>query len=330
VARQSAIKRLFGHRWQRWLDRRLPATRTMVLGHRSIFIVPTRIGLLYLALVVLLLVTAINYQNSLIYGMTFWLFSIGLSAMYLTFRNLKGLSISSREAINGHVGQVFDIPLRLAAMPRREHLSLWLQYPDNPGQQLSIHRGESDTCPLSYRCHQRGYLSPGRLLLESRFPLGLFRAWSWIKLDFSTLVYPYPEKSPFVFRSGDGDGELLGATLEVRGEQDFRGLRQYQPGDSMRQIAWKQLARGKGLMTKDFDSDEGASCWLDWANASGDLEPRLSQLCGWVLEAHQLGWQYGLRLPTQELAPAHSEVHLGACLKMLALFRLDEATGTRR
>ncbi|MDP2548709.1 DUF58 domain-containing protein [Oceanobacter sp. 4_MG-2023] len=318
------VDRLFGDRWQRWLNRRLPATRSLVLSHRAIFIVPTRIGLLYLALVALLLVTAINYQNSLIYGMAFWLFSVGLSAMLLTFRNLTGLTVSSQEAIHGYAGQVFDLPLRLVAAPRREHLNLWLQYPDNPGQRVSIERGSAESVRLSYRCYQRGYLSPGRVLLESRFPLGLFRAWSWIKLDFSTLVYPQPQPSPFVFRSGEGAGELLGATLEVRGEQDFRGLRQYQPGDSMRQIAWKQLARGKGLVTKDFDSDEGASCWLDWANTSGDLESRLSQLCGWVLEAHQLGWQYGVRLPGQESAPEHSDAHLGACLKMLTLYQLDQ------
>ncbi|WP_221794813.1 DUF58 domain-containing protein [Oceanobacter mangrovi] len=307
-------------RGQRWLDKRIPGTRRQQLGHRSIFILPTRAGLLFAVMLLIMLVTAINYQSSLIYGLTFWLFSIGLSAMYLTFRNLKGLILISREAPDGYAGQVFEIPLQLQAGNKREHLGLWLGYPDNPPRPLHVQRGQFETLQLSYRSQRRGKLQPGRLLLESRFPLGLFRAWSWIRLDFHTLVYPKPIHDSLRLAGGSDGGELIGATRQTSGDQDFRGLRQYQPGDSMRQIAWKQLARGKGLVTKDFDSDDGASCWLDWANISGDAETRLSILCGAVLDVHQKGWEYGLRLPGVEIKPTHSEAHMKACLTALAVW----------
>ena len=96
-----------------------------------------------------------------------------------------------------------------------------------------------------------------------------------------------------------------------------------------KQIAWKQLARGKGLVTKEFDSDEGAMCWLDWEMlAPANLESRISRLTGWVLQAHQNGWKYGLRLPGSEIKPDNSEVHRDYCLQQLAVYGLaaDERT----
>ena len=51
----------------RWLARRIPAGKEVTLDQRRIFIFPTRAGVLYVLLVVLLLLTAINYQNNGVY-----------------------------------------------------------------------------------------------------------------------------------------------------------------------------------------------------------------------------------------------------------------------
>lgn len=67
-------------RWQKWLDRRIPEAKEVILNQRSIFIIPSRVGWLFLLLLILLLITAMNYQNGLIYGLTFWLFSVAISA----------------------------------------------------------------------------------------------------------------------------------------------------------------------------------------------------------------------------------------------------------
>ena len=320
VFRQRFQRRLNG-----WLDRRIPLSRSVELGHRSIFIVPTSTGLVFGVLLLLLLVTAINYQNSLIYGVCFWLFSMAMGGMYFTFRNLKGLTLSAREAVPCFVGEAVDIPVRLDSGPRRSHFALWMAYPndedENPAKVVSVTSETEIEVTLAYRTHARGRLRPGRLKLETRFPLGLYRAWSYVDLEVGSLVYPAPEWTPYVFSTGkESDGELEGATLDATGDQDFRGLRPYQPGDSMKQIAWKQMARGKGLVSKDFDSDQGASCWLDWNNLAGDTEQRLQRMCGWILQAHEEGLMYGVRMPGLEAAPEHNEVHLRRCLQHLALF----------
>src|SRR6185436_15284749 len=48
---------------------------------------------------------------------------------------------------------------------------------------------------LAVPATRRGWLPLGRVLLETRFPLGLFRAWSYVEPDARGLVYPQPERS---------------------------------------------------------------------------------------------------------------------------------------
>jgi uncharacterized protein (DUF58 family) len=320
----TAWKAFFQKRWKRWLDQRLPRQRQIRLGHRSIFILPSAAGWVFSLLLLLMLMTAINYQNSLIYALVFWLFAMGGAAMYLTFRNLSGLMLSTHEAMPCFVGDTASIPLRLGCEGTYGRYALVLGYPGHPQVFADVSKDESCSRNLLFTCTRRGYLQPGRIRVETRFPAGLFRAWTHLDLDVGSLVYPRPETVPMLLGSGGEGGDLPGVTLDMAGQQDFRGLRSYQNGDSLRQIAWKQLARGKGLMTKEFDRDEGASCWLEWTHVSGDVETRLSRLCGWVLHCHELGWLYGLRLPGVEIRPEHSEAHLQRCLRTLAVYALPE------
>src|SRR5690606_41725712 len=60
-------------RWQAPLGRRIRPAAQVTLSHRSIFILPTRSALTFGLLLLLLLITAINYQNSRIYALSFWL-----------------------------------------------------------------------------------------------------------------------------------------------------------------------------------------------------------------------------------------------------------------
>ncbi|WP_430462312.1 DUF58 domain-containing protein [Thalassolituus sp. LLYu03] len=321
-----ALKQAYRTRWKRWLDRRIPPASQVQLSHRSIFILPTRTGFLFLLLLLLLLVTAINYQNSLIYGLTFWLFSVGLSAMLFTFRNLAGLTLGAGHSTPVFAGETVGLPVRLTAQKSRWHEALEIGFPQNTQVVDDACDSQvSKTLTLSFKTAKRGWLNPGRLRLDSRFPLGLFNAWTWVALDFKGLVYPKPEYVPFVFAAGESGEHLAGAPSLESGQQDFQGLRPYQAGDSLKRIAWKQLARGKGLVSKDFDHDEGATCWLDWeVLAPMPVETRLSRLTGWVLQAHQRNWRYGLRLPGVQLAPDNSEIHRDQCLKALALYGMDD------
>jgi uncharacterized protein (DUF58 family) len=109
------------------------------------------------------------------------------------------------------------------------------------------------------------------------------------------------------------------------GNDDFTGLREYSPGDSLRHIAWKNYARGQGLFTKQYSSNVDERLWLDWEMFPDmSTEERLSRLCFCVLELDVRNIDYGLRLPGIERAPGKGPVHFNKTLETLALFRLNQ------
>jgi len=170
---------------------------------------------------------------------------------------------------------------------------------------------------------KRGRFNPGRIMVQTFYPLGLFRSWSWVDLDMSTIVYPRPiagVEVPSAVTTSDNEGELV-----LRdGAEDFYGLREYQPGDSTRHIAWKAYARSDTLMTKQYAAYADRRVWLEWDHFTGaDKERRLSYLCYWVLALHSANDEYGLRLPGVEIEPGRGESHRDRVLRALALYEVD-------
>jgi uncharacterized protein (DUF58 family) len=160
----------------------------------------------------------------------------------------------------------------------------------------------------------------GRVMLETRFPLGLFRAWSYVEPDARCLVYPRPERAPLPPPIADASAGT--AQARALGNEDFAALRGYQRSDSPRHVAWKALARTGDMLTKQFSGEAARELWLDWGTlpAALGVESRLSRLAGWVLAAEGSGASYGLRLPGVEIEPGRGDSHSAACLRALALY----------
>jgi uncharacterized protein (DUF58 family) len=118
--------------------------------------------------------------------------------------------------------------------------------------------------------------------------------------------------------SGSGAG-----TEAVAGQDDFAGLRSYQPSDSPRHVAWKALARGQEMMTKQFVTAGAGELWLRWADLPAQMrvEARLSRLTRWVLDAGAGNLAFGLELPGTRIAPETGAQHEQRCLTALALFK---------
>ena len=155
---------------------------------------------------------------------------------------------------------------------------------------------------------------------ETRYPLGLFRAWSYVHPDHRCLVYPRPEHTPLPAASADANAGA--SRLIAQGTDDFSGLRGYQSSDSPRHVAWKAVARGEDMYTKQFSGQSSAELWLEWnlLPPEAGIERRLSRLASWVLASERAGVRYGLRIPGRTLTPDRGDVHLAACLTALALY----------
>ena len=311
-------------RFANWMYGFTPPERgTVVLVHRRVYIVPTRLGWLFACTLAILLVGSINYALALGFGLTFLLAGMGIAGMVQTARNLARLAVNTGRVEPVFAGESAQFRLYLdgrAAFDRPAILARHLA----GGSQLVLDipaRGIGEVV-LSVPAPNRGWQPLGRVMLETRFPLGLFRAWSYVEPESRCLVYPRPERSPMPPASGEAAAGALRSP--VPGNDDFAGLRAYQPSDSPRHVAWKAAARSGDMLTKQFAGEAGAELWLDWQRLPATLavETRVSRLAGWVLDAERSGALYGLRLPGTELAPSHGEAHRAACLKALALFRL--------
>ena len=307
-------------RWLRWLNRRIPAARSVRLDQRRIFIIPSAAGAVFSLVLLLMLLVGINYQNSLAYGLTFFLMAVFVVAILHTFRNLVGLTVQAAGSQPGFVGVQAAVKVRLLSSAR-PHQAIALGWPETGLQLFDVPAQGDAVCELNLPAVRRGWLKPERLRVESRFPLGLLLTWSMVDLDQAALVYPRPLAGELPLSAGLGDDdEDQGSHTLGQGADDFQGLKTYQPGDSRRRLHWKAYSRGQGLLVKDFAALAGQDVWLDLLALGGDTEGRLSVLCHWVLKLHERGQPFGLRLPGHELAIDCGERHRDDCLQALALY----------
>ena len=308
-----------------WYGFAPPEPGTIVLSHRRVYIVPSRLGLLFGGVLLILLMGSINYTLSLGFALTFLLAGTGLAGMVQTTRNLARLAVQAGRAEPAFAGERALYRLVLVNGAEFDRPEILLRHVASGAQcRLDVPAAGSAEAVLAVPAARRGWQPLGRVMLETRFPLGLFRAWSFVELDCRCLVYPRPE--PGALPPPAPSLQTGGARAHAQGSDDFSGLRDYQPTDSPRHVAWKSAARNENMLTKQFAGEAVAELWLMLSDlpTSLGLEARLSRLAGWVLAAEHSGAHYGLRLPGTELAPARGDAHRSACLEALALYQAGE------
>jgi uncharacterized protein (DUF58 family) len=313
-------------RWHRLGRQKHPETGVIRLDRRRVFIFPTYAGLFYMLTLMAMHLGSINYDLALGHALVFLLVSLGLTALLHTYRNLHGLEISALHNEAVHAGETAYFRLLVRNPARRPRLSLeWSGDKTRPPQTQYLPNGNDSIMNLALAAPVRGWLRLPSLKVASRYPLGIFLAWACPWPDARCLIYPQPVFTPLppVVEAGtEGTGQ------GHEGHEDFIGLRERQPADSFRHVAWKAAARDGGnrpLLVKRFGGAAGWQLWLDWQATQGSVEARLSILTGWVLEAEGADLDYGLVLPGQTIPPACGALHQQHCLRALALYPHSES-----
>ncbi len=291
----------------------------LAIGARKIYILPTRYGWVFGLLLLLMLIGAVNYGNNPAFLLTFLLAGLGSNGIYLTWRNLKGLRLYPAGCEPVFAGQTARFRFRLEDPEGRERPALQVGFADGEAVVRDVPADAATVVELRRPTAARGRLPAGRVVLSTRYPLGLLNAWCYLEPDAECLVYPRPAAT---WRP-PADAAYGGAEQGDRGvgADDFIGLRGFRPGDPPGRIDWRALAREQGLLTKQFGGDRAEQLWLDWEETPGsDTEQRLSLLARAMLDAEHAGARYGLRLGRRVHAPDGGSRHLAACLRSLALY----------
>lgn len=311
---------VLSNRFGEWLDKRIPPSSNITLTQRNIFIFPSKVGFAFAALLILMVLVAINYQSSLVYAIAFLLGSMFLITILYTFRNLSGLVLEVHSVRPGFVGEDIEFAIRVIRPQGRGREGIQLGWPGGIPQWAEIYSREADAVSLYVRGTARGWLNPGRLLVETFYPLGLLRAWTWVDLDVRALVYPQPL---FQALPSAGFGRRdEGVLVDPRGSEDFTDIKAYTPGDPIKQVIWRSYAKsgGRDLVVKRYSSYVEPRLWLRFDDLSGDVEHRLRCLTGYALQATRTAREFGLDLPSQRIEPGIGEAHLEQVLRTLALY----------
>jgi uncharacterized protein (DUF58 family) len=296
-----------------------PADREpIVLRHSRIYILPTRRGYAFIATLITMLLTSLNYALSLGLAVTFLLAGLVAASLLHTFRNLSGIEIKPLAGGDAFVGEhlAFSLSLAAGAMARiAVNVSAAGATTRN-----SVEAGAARTVTIDVPATARGRIALGRVTLSSEYPLGLWRGWAYVHFPLSAIAYPAPEALAPPLPVGAQGVEALVAGRS--GDADLAGLREYQRGDPLQRIAWKAVARGAGWFSKSF---EGTGAHGPVALAWGRLPPQLdteqraSRLAAWVLAAERATRPFSLSIPGTTLPPGSGREHRRAALTALAL-----------
>lgn len=305
------IKARWQHWFNNWLDKRQPKAREVTLSQKIIYILPSRFGLWFILLLILLYLLGTNYQNNLILLMSYMLVSVLLLALTLAWRNLHKLTVSCAPVLSAYAEETLMVPVSLQAAIPRQQLHCYF----NPSLPASV----ADSSPqvmVPLPTDHRGYFSLPRLTVHSYYPFGLFNCKSMLNLDYHYWVFPKPVTAETLPSFADNSGN------KNQQAEDHDTIRSYQAGDSLKLMLWKRLARDpSNPVVKHAPSNPQAEPdWITIPAVSGAaLEVALSKACYLMLQLEQRSKPYGLRINSKSINPSCGQQHLERCLRELAL-----------
>jgi uncharacterized protein (DUF58 family) len=315
--------------WHAWITRRIPASRELTLSHRSIFILPSAFGLAWVGLILLLYLFGTNYQNNLVIGLSLLLASLFQTCIIYSYKNLAGLQLRAMKNAPVYAGDSVSFAVQLnsksALGPNiktasSSHQHICLRFAGNHHVRVQ-HIFQEQLAHVPYEMSKRGLLRPKRITVESYFPLGLCRAWSYVDLTLEQVIFAKPKPADIHLTQAEQDVQEHQLGKQRQGVDEFNELKAFVQGESLKQVAWKQWAQGKGLLTKTFSQPQGEPVWLMLAQTQGrDLEDKLSHLAWQVNELSQKQQVFGLKLERQVVPQNTGEIHRLACQQAIALF----------
>ncbi len=306
------------------------------LVQRRIYVLPSMRGWAVIGIAILLLLTGINYQLSLAYLVAFLLGGLMQVALHATYRNLRGLIIRVGKSPRCIAGESLQFPITLASPDRmREGISLerivrGRKRVLGAAKRVRITADKLQSYVIDVAAPKRGIAPLGRLLIESRAPYGLIRAWSYVNFEWVGLVEPKPE-TPYA-ELPYATGSLATTQRQSDVALDPDTLREYVAGDSLKRVAWKQVAKSGQWFTRTGEAGQRGDVELAWnATELSDTEARLSRIAAWVDRARNADAAFSLQMPNGHLPLASTAPHHDEALAMLAVFPkpLSEVRGVR-
>ena len=300
-----------------------------MVNKSKIFILPTREGLVFLGMGVVLFVIALAYAHNLAFSAASIFMSIVMISAFFTNNNLSMLEVNNVQAHGGESGKA-ELRVTIFNKSRHQRFSLEASLGGFVSLSKNLEPGEWGTLTIPLK-GERGCYHYNRITLATRFPFGLFRSWRHYRLSGSVMIYPeYKGKLRLpVFRGGEQKGGTPSSVELERGSEEFFGHQKHREEDSLYRVDWKAYAREKGLWSKIFKDPSSPRFLLDYDNMPlNDREERLSQMAKWMDRAETMGAFYkvcleGVSFPGEW---GRGEKYFRDCMEALSTWQCEERT----
>lgn len=262
---------------------------------------------------------ALLSMNNLIYIFVFSFLGISLTSMGITNRNVDQVdivSVKSEKCFAHEAGNIYVEIYNKSDKSTSRNLRLRLSGLKDVVSIKSMAAQETRIVKLPWIPPRRGWLEIPRIILESDYPYGILRSWKVFREEQKVLVFP-ERKGESIFQSNAGGLQS--------GVDNFRDLREFRQGDSLRRVHWRASMKTQQLLVKNFEEESTHDFDLSWDQTQGDIEMRLSQLSLWIDQAEMQKLKYRLVTPwwTSARGP-HSTIWFKS-LKALALQKNPES-----
>ncbi|WP_261593856.1 DUF58 domain-containing protein [Pseudoalteromonas holothuriae] len=296
--------------------RKKHSANTILLKHNTIYVLPSTMGVGFIAVSLLNFLLGINYQNNLLLGVSYLMAMLLIVALLYGYLNLSGTQVKLASISSAHCQTPPFVTFEVFNKNQLFDFHIEHQYLLSHIHVAHIEQRQMIATPLSYT---RGKHQLGAFKFVSHFPFGLVTVWSYLYSDKYIFSYPNPtsDSQQHQLFTSTTQSDLNSTTAQSNDE--FKQLIPYQLGMSMHRVSWRHYAKTEQLLVKDYEGDDSAHCLgFDFDQLQGTIEERLSKLCYLVLQAEENEQAYALKLGTQQFNTALGQLHKIKCLEALS------------
>jgi uncharacterized protein (DUF58 family) len=321
----------------KWLDKRIPASQEYRFDLNNTFILPTGFGWTLIFVAILLFVLGTNYQNNLVLLLSFFALAIVLLSLFHSFYFFTRITIKFIKNEELFANQPAFLNIKVINESDIVQARLYYQHQYSQHKTNQDRRGRSRksivrtlTMTTNEQEHQlllgalpRGQHMLPRITFFSSYPFGLFKTWSHLAVSDQLMIFPEPLQNSYSQKLSASQKDESGENqlLEQSSSEELQGIREYKDEDPIHHVSWKHVAKGQGMLSKEFAAHQSSTVVLDLKLLNEhSLEDALSMLCFSVMQLSQTQQQFGLNLGTQQILPSNGDQHRQQCLKALSLF----------
>lgn len=276
------------------------------------------------AVLVAMWYAAAAQTNGAVYLLAFACAGMALLSWLHAKANLRDIDIQAGDLVLNQRSGCYRLPFRLMARSRRAASGIEIAAAKAKASVFigQLQPGVPFRSELSIPAAGFDPTAPVTLLVRSLYPLGFFTAELRLPVVQTKRAAPFPKGElplpPPVKSTAGSSGHTSGMGARgVSGNDDFAGVRAWQPGDSPRHIDWKAVARERPMMTKQWTGNQDAFVKLEWESLSLPDEDKIGQLARWVHDCEAQGTRYTLVLPDKTIPVGAGALHMQRCLEAL-------------